>query len=302
MTQDRALGALLGLAVGDALGMPVEGLSHQNVRLYYKGIKEYRADEKRGELAAGQWTADTQRALALAHALAAHPDDAEAAHALFAAGLDRLVLRRDRATPHAPHAVAAVSAVPLGVAWAAQGWDEREAFRWVRTFFADEHAETQAAAYGQAFAVHVVLGSVLEPEDGRLFVEDVAEEVEEAEDLLGGDRRVSARLHALASHLDETPLDLRDRVGGSGPAADEAFPFALAMFARNPALVEGTLLAAVNVGGDANTVGALVGALLGAHVGWAAFPDAWKAGLEESARLEGEAATLLGALDVGGAT
>src|SRR5690606_15821429 len=39
MNRDRALGALLGAAVGDALGMPVDGLSHQNVRLYYKGVK-----------------------------------------------------------------------------------------------------------------------------------------------------------------------------------------------------------------------------------------------------------------------
>ena len=45
MDRDKVRGALLGTAVGDALGMPVEGLSHQNVRTYYKGIKGYRADE-----------------------------------------------------------------------------------------------------------------------------------------------------------------------------------------------------------------------------------------------------------------
>ena len=44
---DSILGALLGTAVGDALGMPIEGLSHQNVRTYYKGIKEYRDDDQR---------------------------------------------------------------------------------------------------------------------------------------------------------------------------------------------------------------------------------------------------------------
>src|SRR5690554_4522784 len=79
MNRDRALGALLGAAVGDALGMPVDGLSHQNVRLYYKGVKGYTADEKRGDLDAGQWTAHTQRLRALAAALAAHHEDVGAA-------------------------------------------------------------------------------------------------------------------------------------------------------------------------------------------------------------------------------
>ena len=82
--RDRLVGALLGSAIGDALGMPVEGLSHPNVRTYYRGIKEMRADEKRGDLAAGQYTADTQRARALARALAAStPDSPEEARLAF---------------------------------------------------------------------------------------------------------------------------------------------------------------------------------------------------------------------------
>ena len=67
---DRVLGTLLGTAVGDALGMPIDGLSHQNVRTYYKGIKAYRADEHRRDLGAGQWTALTQRMFALVRSLA----------------------------------------------------------------------------------------------------------------------------------------------------------------------------------------------------------------------------------------
>ena len=40
--QDKARGALLGLAVGDALGFPVEGLSRKRARRRYSGIDRYR--------------------------------------------------------------------------------------------------------------------------------------------------------------------------------------------------------------------------------------------------------------------
>src|SRR5690554_4008844 len=66
---DKIVGTLMGTAVGDALGMPVEGMSHVNVRMYYKGIKGYRGDEQRGGLNAGQWTDDTQMSFALARVL-----------------------------------------------------------------------------------------------------------------------------------------------------------------------------------------------------------------------------------------
>jgi ADP-ribosylglycohydrolase len=68
------------------------------------------------------------------------------------------------------------------------------------------------------------------------------------------------------------------------------------MFARNPALVEATLLSAVNVGGAASAVGAMTGALLGAFNGWSAFPAEWREGLEDVERLEAEATALVDAL------
>ncbi|RPI40055.1 MAG: ADP-ribosylglycohydrolase family protein, partial [Methanoregulaceae archaeon] len=43
---------------------------------------------------------------------------------------------------------------------------------------------------------------------------------------------------------------------------------------------EMAILSAVNLGGDADTVGACCGALAGANWGLAALPDRWKAGLE----------------------
>src|SRR5690606_8963604 len=226
----------------------VAGLSHQNVRLYYRGVKEYRADEKRGALAAGQWTAPTQSLFALADALAGSPGAPALVRTRFQNGAHGPAPRRADANGEA--GTVAVAAA-LGVAWARRGWDDDEALGWVAQVLSDRPPAARAAAYGHAFAVRVALVSALEPADGPVLLEDVAEEVRVAEVELGAGDAVSRRLRALAPHLGETPLDLQDRCSGTGPTPDEAFPFALAMFARNPALVEATLLSAVNVGGAA---------------------------------------------------
>jgi ADP-ribosylglycohydrolase len=61
------------------------------------------------------------------------------------------------------------------------------------------------------------------------------------------------------------------------------------MVARRAHLLENTLLSGINVGGDADTTGAMMGAMLGALHGWAAFPSEWQKGLEAADRLSEEA-------------
>ncbi len=61
----RFQGCLVGLAVGDALGMPVEGMPRHEVRERYGLLREM-VD---GWLPAGSTTDDTAQALALAESL-----------------------------------------------------------------------------------------------------------------------------------------------------------------------------------------------------------------------------------------
>ncbi|MEM9998837.1 MAG: ADP-ribosylglycohydrolase family protein [Bacteroidota bacterium] len=300
LSPDRVCGALLGTALGDALGMPIEHLSHQNVRLYYKGIKEYRADEKRGELDAGQWTGDTQRMLALARVLAQTTDPEAVSQRLGVAY--RALLPEARRWPEsvraaveawgteavaelpsAPTNGAAVTMAPVGIRWA-QGERTAEEVSALLTAIAGvthQHPASYAAAYGQAFALRTVLLADPDGFEVDAFWQAVHEATRVAEHRLGDvDTSVSGRLAHLADMLDDFPLDLQDACGGTGAKASESWPFALAMFARNPHLPEATLLSAINVGGDANSVGAMCGALLGALNGAEAFPPAWHEGIE----------------------
>ena len=67
---DRARGCLLGLAIGDALGAPLEGLSAQQIRAHYGLVDDYvdgaRAWKKKPYRwrMPGLYSDDTQQALA----------------------------------------------------------------------------------------------------------------------------------------------------------------------------------------------------------------------------------------------
>ena len=314
VSPDRIVGALVGTAVGDALGMPVEGLSHQNVRTYYLGIKEYRDDDQRGDLQAGQWTDDTQMTFALVRAMAqtADPEDWPAAVAeeyvafrsearrwgpTTTAAIDRLANgaapadsgNADRATDGA-----AMRAAPLGLWWAAAEVSRARAFEVAQAVLGVTHRHPVAlvAGWGQAVAVRFALGETPDTFDRAGFWATLLDATTEAEEHLGAEPRVSDRLRALEDQIDGFPLDLRDACDGVTVRADEAWPFACAMVARRPHLLENTLLSGINVGGDADTTGAMMGALLGALHGWDAVPTEWKEGLEATDRLVEEAQAL----------
>ncbi|MEO0560150.1 MAG: ADP-ribosylglycohydrolase family protein [Bacteroidota bacterium] len=298
--RDRVVGSILGSALGDALGMPIEGLSHINVRTYYKGIKTMRADEKRADLEAGQVTADTQRARALTRALAsAPPDSPEAARQAFADELARLTTLRRGDIHASPSAMPAASAVALGVIARLRGLREIALARWAALLFApiDPHPVAHVAAAAQAAAIRAALEVDPNDMDGAPILARALATARDAERILSADGSVSRRLDELATRLQEYPLDLQDRCNGTGSAADEAFPYAVAMGTRGVHLAEATLLSAINVGGDAAAIGAMTGALVGAVHGAEAFPAEWVEALEDSGGILAEAHTLMDAVD-----
>lgn len=321
MNHDRILGALLGTAIGDALGMPIDGLSHQNVRTYYKGIKGYRADEHRRDFDAGQWTGHTQRTFALVRSFVGETWQTGVSMC-FANELKQELPKARRWTENTRHAVrafvqgtggdgdnetceAAVMSAPIGLEWTAYGrtWtstglENERVFESYRDLLGIGYGGAAlAAGFGHAVAVRRLMSHTPYDLNGSDFLNTVADATAWAEDQIGEVApSPAARLHTLADHLDDFPLDLQDRCGGTGRAADEAWPFAVAMVARNPQLLEATVLPAINVGGAASAVGACVGALVGALHGWQAFPAEWREGLEDVARLETEARTFAEAL------
>lgn len=318
--KDKIRGALLGTAIGDALGMPVEGLSHQNVRTYYKGIKEYRNDDQRDDLSAGQWTDDTQFTFAITRVLTEDCDLPAAGERIAAeyvrmrpearrwgpttrAAIDRLADGegwRSSGGSGKPTNGAAMRAAPLGIWWASERPDREEAVHVLREILGITHRHpcSLVAGIAQAYAVKQTVDTDADTFDGHSFFRKVLDRTMWIEDQFdGADTRNSERLGMLAGHLQEYPLDLAEICEGTGISAHESWPYAVAMVARGPRLVEATLLSGINVGGDADTTGAMMGALIGGLNGWETFPEEWRDGLEASDELLNQADELAAACD-----
>src|SRR5690349_11254510 len=69
--KERFNGCLLGLAVGDALGQPVEAYPAERIRWEFGEVRDFMAGDPRLPLplGAGQWTDDTQMTLDITRSL-----------------------------------------------------------------------------------------------------------------------------------------------------------------------------------------------------------------------------------------
>jgi ADP-ribosyl-[dinitrogen reductase] hydrolase len=310
MDKGKVVGAFLGLAIGDALGMPVEGLGHQNTRLYYKGIKEYRDDEKRGGLKAGQWTGDTQLTLALAEVIANEKDPLQWPFRYSDAIVRLLPEQRrwggttisaarrlsgiGRPESHDDLMRATCGAIPRLLPLAAwvegSGQAAEEVFDLLRALIGVTHTHPLCAVAG---AGHLAaLGYCFRTKPSEFvageFWQNTTAAVMSAEDRLGISEALSLlpRLQTLKETLDEFPLDLADVCEGGGNAVAEAWPFAIAMVARTSHLPEAALLSGINACVDSDSVGAMTGSLIGALHGNTVFPASWIENLEASGKIE----------------
>lgn len=73
---------------------------------------------------------------------------------------------------------------------------------------------------------------------------------------------------------------------GNGVEAFNSVPAAVYSFLRYPSSFEDAVLYAVSLGGDADTIGAMTGAISGAYLGIEAIPDKWKGKLENRQYIE----------------
>jgi ADP-ribosyl-[dinitrogen reductase] hydrolase len=156
------------------------------------------------------------------------------------------------------------------------------------------HADLRGIAAAQALAAAITRG--LAPMPMPVLNSRLLDDVEQAEERAAGllqlapDRRFSQCLRALIEHRRHC-YDLREllagieeraqRVGGADRKVEATSGFAICSVLTALAIVdfaesfELALVTAVNLGGDADTIGAMVGALAGARYGLTAIPTRW---------------------------
>ncbi|MGV9352367.1 ADP-ribosylglycohydrolase family protein [Streptomyces misionensis] len=282
--RDRARGALLGLAVGDALGAPAENLKPSEIRARWGRITDFVADRPQGTddteyaLFSGLLLARHGSALTPAHVEAAwHEWIADRAEGTFrGAGFSERGtlenLRRGLVAPisaqhrHAWSDGLAMRAAPFGVFAAGR---PGEAARLVAIDGAVSH-EGEGIHGGQAVAAGVAAAMAGAP---------VPVVIAAALAVIPDDSWTarSLRRAVAVAHRGERAVRSAVVIGGYPwtDLAPEAVALAFGAYATADGDFREAVLTAVNMGRDADTTAAVAGALAGATRGAAAIPPHW---------------------------
>jgi ADP-ribosyl-[dinitrogen reductase] hydrolase len=281
---DRSIGALVGLAVGDALGAPAEGMGRDT----YPRISEFGPSAGPG-LRAGEWTDDTAMAICLAESLLerGRVDGGDLmwrfvrwcrAGGIGVSTTTRAVLEAFERTGRLDIAAEAANA--------GNGCIMRLAPVAIR--YRGDRAASREAAAAQARLTH----SAVEAVASASMLAEVLTVALESGDRDGIPAATSTFAHPALAGIASGSYRTKARAEiSSAPRALDTLEAALWCVARTGAF-EAAMIEAVNLGGDTDTIGAVTGQLAGALYGASAIPQRWTAQLQDGARLAELAAGL----------
>jgi ADP-ribosyl-[dinitrogen reductase] hydrolase len=293
---DRFRGLILGAAVGDALGLPAEGVSRRRLQRLYRGHWRHRFVWGRGMV-----SDDTEHVFFVAQSLLAQPTSAEAfARRLgwslrgwlltLPAGIGWGTLRAivrlwlgvpaDRSGVHSAGNGPAMRVAPIGAFFAGRA-AQLEAYvrSSTRLTHRDERAEVAALAVAR-----LVSWSIEEALAERPPLERFLEVLR-----YSGDAEWRARVVQLGeaaqrgASVREFAAQLGCERGVSGYSY-HTVPVAAYAWFRHFGDFRASLVSVLDCGGDTDTTGAIVGALAGSAVGESGIPETWIEGIAERPR------------------
>jgi len=289
--RDRYRGTLLGLAVGNALGLPIKFLTAAEIRRAHpRGVREIRAEEPRLP-----WDDDVTQAVILAEAILEHNT---LTHDGLAPRLTAWFEENGRGMGAQTRAV--VHALKRGMLPSEAGkriWERHGgtpaangvvmrcppvAMRWPRDT-ERLYRETEASAHvthpdprcvWSAFAINLAIAEAL---NGRITAIGA---VAEALDRVGaGPHTLSAVASVSGRGLEHLKLD-----GAEAGFTLKSMQVGLWCLEHAESFEE-SLVAVIQGGGDTDTNGAVAGAVLGAIHGASAIPERWTTAVPRGQRL-----------------
>jgi len=294
--KDKFAGCILGLAIGDALGAPVENMTPlQIMSKYHAPIDGYYSSKEKA-LAPGQYTAETIAAVKVAQVIIAYEK--------FEPQGD--ILAKIPAYEHGYGATSFFTrSVPISLMAVAKGQLSADLIppckqlaahmkitkpqMLAMVVFADLIRELirNAEQYTRPYDLFDADASLL----GRIVLNCARTEAKFGEE--GVEDRLSERLDFVRRQLMKNS-DLPRFLGLNGVRNDIQSVLAVAIFAYMTAPDDfSTICKLVSMGGPASTHGALIGALIGATIGSSLMPSEMKDNVQNGVRLEGLAFELL---------
>lgn len=296
---ERFRGCLLGVAVGDALGMPTEGYTAREISSKFGPVREM-MQAPQGHfhtgLSAGQFTDDTEETLLLAESLI------EASGFSLDRFVEKLISwgaawtldeRLNRGVGFVTRS--AIESLIAGIAWQQSGLAIPTCGSAMRAApigllynfdlnivksYADLQSlptHTSAAARAAAVAVAVGVALSLNGFSKEMILRNAASQASRL------DAYFAERLLWVGTLLDLQPEDALGVIRNS-PLASETVPAAFYCFLKfGPQ--EGLVMAASG-GGDTDSIASIAGSLFGASYGPSWIPESWLASLEGKERIE----------------
>jgi ADP-ribosyl-[dinitrogen reductase] hydrolase len=293
--RSRFRGCLLGLAVGDALGMPVEGARASSIRSRLGRVTDFLPAPWRN-LQAGQWTDDTKMMLCHARSIAetgrVDLDDIARKFLEWKGGNDwrgmgnatysSLKRLSEGVSPRESGEtgeMAAGNGTAMRIAPVAlllcRDLESLKREAEAASIITHNNPEAVAGSRAVCYAVARAVQGVPEP---SVLLEETAGYVDPSE--------VSERLR-MAGRLLENDMDEEEalvRLGTSGYVV-ETVASAFYCVLKYPGDFEDAVIAAVGAGQDADTTGAVAGALSGALNGVESIPERWASQVEAAGEI-----------------
>ncbi len=295
--KDKFIGCMLGTHVGDALGMPVEGYDCKTIEAKYGELRQM-LDARMG---AGTYTDDTEMMIGIAESLVECKgfNGRDMAH--------RFVKLYNHERGYGGGTVKALSLIKEGIDWNFAGervfgggsFGNGSSMRIapIGAFYYDKTDDlrkiayessniTHAHPYGregaalQAFSIAKAINcNPAEELDKQSFVSDLITFVSVKEKLY------KAKLQHIKELLECVPdkVEVINRLGNDSSAPNSVLT-AIYSFISHSHDFENSVVYAVSLGGDTDTIGAMTGAISGAYHGKKGIPQRWLDVLENSER------------------
>ncbi len=292
--KDRFVSTLLCSAVGDALGMPLEGKLRSKIISQFNGpVRNFMDSERRG-LKAGQFTDDTQMMLAIAESIVdkrkidpedvakrfvewINSGDVRGAGKACIESIERLKKGKswDKTGKSGEWAAGNGSAMriaPIGLL------DYRNCEKLKQDVYVTSiitHNNREAVAGATALAYGIAKNLTIEEIDVEDYLLDI----------IGFIRPISETMSDKLSEVntllfDDTPFDVALlEIGTSGYVVDSVGA-AFYLFCRSPEDLENVICEAASAGGDNDTIACMAGGLSGAFNGLDSIPKRWLSELE----------------------
>lgn len=303
---DKFKGCMLGLALGDALGMPTEGLTAEQIKSSFGFVEDMKAAPPHHfhyGLGPGQFTDDTLQTLLLGESIlesrgfnvdsfvnkliewgeewSSNPKLGRGVGLTSRTAIGSLMQGNDwnESGSDIPTCGSAMRVAPIGLVYSS---NLDLVFKYANLQSIPTHSSSEARA--GSIAVAIGIAQSVNGLDKYSVLKSAFNFSKKIDD------KFADQLMKIQDFLELSPTEAIKYIGTS-PAAIEAVPAAFFCYLKFEP--KHSLIFSANSGGDTDSIGAIAGALSGASSGTKWIPSQWLRSLEDKTKIEELAIELL---------